>query len=244
MAFRGICRSSEDLFTTNLFQKGMAMQRNGIPIEYYRQHDISGFRSGRLVVVGRGVRKNHWNCICDCGNYHEVGRSHLMQFKVKSCGCLHRESSRRNGKANTRHGMSKSPEHGAWDAMLCRCYYPSSNSYYNYGARGIRVCDKWKNSFEAFYEDMGPRPSSDHSLDRIDTSGDYGPENCRWATSKEQGRNRRTNRVLEFNGESKSMIEWSEELGLDYTMLRARIKSGWPVTVAFALSPCFKKEPA
>lgn len=120
--------------------------------------------------------------------------------------------------------MSTSPEFGVWMNMSDRCYNTAADSYHNYGGRGIQVCAAWRKSFEAFYTDMGPRPSANHSIDRIDNDGDYAPGNCRWATPIEQSRNRRTTRLITFGNRTQSLTEWAAELGITSTSLDSRLK--------------------
>src|SRR5688572_19651257 len=122
----------------------------------------------------------------------------------------------------TKHGMYRTPEYKIWKGMIDRCYNPNCRNYANYGGRGIAMCDRWRKSFKAFIEDMGRRPSSLHSLDRKDNSGNYGPENCRWATRSEQQRNTRQNVLLTKDGVTLTMIEWAERLGLKYETIRFR----------------------
>lgn len=126
-------------------------------------------------------------------------------------------------------------EYAAWSAMKRRCYSPNVQNYKNYGGRGIRVCVRWVESFEAFLGDMGRRPSSKHSLDRIDVNGHYEPANCRWATAAEQARNRRDNVVLEAHGQKKTQREWCRELGITERLLWRRLRDG--LSMEQALSP-------
>lgn len=158
--------------------------------------DLTGARFGRLVVVSRAENSSShvaWNCLCDCGKEKVCLGINLKRGKSQSCGCMRRELSiarslkhgNRRGKENT------SREYEAWCSMIGRCERESDTNFHNYGARGIKVCDKWRNSFECFLADMGDRPSPKHSLDRIDVNGDYEPTNCRWATKTDQMRNRR-----------------------------------------------------
>lgn len=131
------------------------------------------------------------------------------------------------------HGQNRrgltTPEYKAWSEMFQRCGNPNNMRYARYGARGIRVCEKWL-KFELFFEDMGLRPSPGHSLERINNDGNYEPENCKWATRKEQARNRRGNRIVEFNGRRATLAEWSELTGINYCCLRQRLcKMGWSV---------------
>jgi hypothetical protein len=117
--------------------------------------------------------------------------------------------------------------------MRYRCHNPEAAGYSKYGARGITVCDRWRNDFQAFFEDMGPRPSHQHSIDRIDNNGPYSPENCRWATPAEQCNNRRTNHIVTYGGSKMTIAQCAEAVGLTYEVLRHRISTlGEPAEVA------------
>jgi hypothetical protein len=190
--------------------------------------DLTGQRFGRLLALRpshtdkRG--KWHWLCRCDCGASHTVSMGCLRQGDSRSCGCLQRELS---AKRLTTHGMSNSQEYKAWDMMRRRCSDRTNKSYRHYGGRGISVCSEWSDSFEAFYRDMGPRPSSHLTLDRIDNNGNYEPGNCRWATYIQQARNGRHNRLLTFNGQTLCMAAWAEQIGLKLSVLKSRLHRGW-----------------
>ena len=134
--------------------------------------------------------------------------------------------------------MGHSIEWYAWQKMRDRCRNPKAGKYKYYGGRGIEVCDRWE-FFENFYTDMGPKPSSKHSLDRIDSDGNYEPANCRWATWKEQQRNKRNNNRVTFQGETYSLKEWSDRLGVNYSLLSYRLSVGWSPERAF-LTPSKK----
>lgn len=123
--------------------------------------------------------------------------------------------------------MSSSPERQTWYDMHRRCTDPRVQKYSFYGARGIKVCSRWS-SFDVFLSDMGKRPSAKHSLDRLNTNGDYGPSNCRWATQKEQCRNTRKNRHITINGVTKCISEWAEEKGVKQNRIGTRLSRGWP----------------
>jgi len=111
--------------------------------------------------------------------------------------------------------------------MRCRCYNENDKGYKNYGARGIKVCARWLESFENFIADMGHKPTPKHSIERMNNNGDYCPENCKWGTRKEQNSNRRNTRRLEYNGENLTVAEWSEKTGMQYETILSRVKKGW-----------------
>jgi hypothetical protein len=199
--------------------------------------DLTGQRFGRLLAIsfaGYGANWNSkWRCICDCGNEATIYMNALRRGQTKSCGCLHRDICSR---LSTTHGHTKrgqwSAEYRAWSCMLTRCENPNCKNYPNYGGRGIKVCEKW-HSFEVFFGDMGERPSPRHSLDRWpDNDGDYEPGNCRWATRRQQGRNRTTNAYVVVQGERLVLAEACERYGISHSRVRSRIKAGWPVEKA------------
>jgi hypothetical protein len=195
-----------------------------------RLRDLTGQRFGRLVVIERRPhpthRSAHWATRCDCGGGTIVRGSHLTAGKIVSCGCHRLERTIAN---STSHGMSNSPEFNVWMKIKGRCNNPSNRAYQDYGGRGIRVCDKWLKSFETFFADMGPRPSRNHSIDRIDNAGNYEPGNCRWATAKEQARNRRSNWKIEYEGEIYLITDLAARSVVSTRGFVNRIKAGWPV---------------
>jgi len=191
--------------------------------------DITGTRFGRLVVLrvaGRGPTR--WECVCDCGALCIAIGHKIKSGHTKSCGCLRKETIAEIGRASSTHGMNGKTEYSIWQNMKDRCLNPRSKDYANYGGRGVSVCEKWL-TFEGFFEDMGNRPSLEHSLDRIDNDGHYSKENCHWATQRQQHRNKRTNKIIEFNGESLCAIEWAERLSMPDSTLHSRLDRGWSV---------------
>lgn len=163
--------------------------------------DLTGMTFNRWTVVARASNSPHgqvrWRCCCSCGHVGVVVGSTLVSGRSKSCGCWNSEAAaKRARQRNHKHGHTSregiSPEYSSWVSMKGRCEYECVNSYELYGGRGIDVCDRWKNSFENFLADMGPKPSPQHSIDRIDGNKEYEPGNCRWSTALEQRHNRRS----------------------------------------------------
>lgn len=184
-----------------------------------KKDELAGLKFNRLTVIGENGRDGtrvKWLCQCDCGKRVSVIGKRLKNGNTKSCGCLKLEVS-------TKHGMHGRPENAIWRVMKYRCVNPNAQGYQNYGGRGIRVCERWSSSFEAFMEDMGPRPSSSHSIERVDNNGDYEPSNCRWETRKSQQRNRRVCRpVIRSDGvRFSTMAEAAEILGVTQTSIRS-----------------------
>lgn len=203
--------------------------------------DMIGKTFGRLTVTGfDGISKGRnalWRCTCSCGTSEVVVRgSSLRSGNCRSCGCLNREAATAQGHASRTHGQTGTPLHRRWQGMLTRCHNPNDKRYADYGGRGITVCPEWRESFEAFARDMGPGYAEGMTLDRVDVDGPYSPENCRWATQKEQQNNRRNNRLLTFCGQTKTLAEWCEFLGLRYSTVWHRLKSGWSVERALTTS--------
>lgn len=208
--------------------------------------DLTGKRFGRLTVIERahdyiypnGKTKVQWLCECDCGNHCVVIGDNLRKGNSKSCGCLNDELRRTR---SITHGASNgnSRLYSIWTNMKTRCYNQNNPCYLNYGARGIKMCDAWRNSFISF-RDWAIPAGFDENLDpsecmieRIDVNGDYCPENCTWKNAKEQANNRTNTIFIEYNGETHSLSEWADIIGVKYHTLFARLyKLNWPLEKA------------
>lgn len=176
--------------------------------------DLTGEVYFRLLVLGIDPENSRrWMCKCSCGNEISVRKNGLRYGSAKSCGCFKSEQISASKK---QHGQSsnanRSGTYSSWASMKTRCSNPKRPNYHNYGGRGIRVCDRWQ-EFSNFLEDMGDRPVG-LTLERIDVDGHYCPENCRWASRKEQARNSRTNVLISVGGEYKPIAQASEETGV------------------------------
>jgi hypothetical protein len=197
-------------------------------------------RFGRLTVLSEapriispsGFAALAANVRCDCGTVQVVRAGCLKFGDTRSCGCLQREltavaiadRSRTHGQSGK---SSRTVEYSTWGTMKRRCYSPDDEQYHRYGGRGIAVCDRWRDSFEAFYEDMGQRPPNADSIERNDVDGNYEPTNCRWATATEQARNRRNTIFVTIGHERRPMIEWAEMNGIPYQTAYRRMIKGW-----------------
>ncbi len=196
--------------------------------------NLIGKKFERLVVLKRmdsdRNRNSRWLCRCDCGKEKIIIGRNLKNGNTKSCGCLYREGNNTKHGHSTRTKMSKT--YSTWQGMIQRCTNPNNKRYQDYGGRGIKVCQKWL-KFINFLEDMGEPPSNKHQIDRIDNDGNYCKENCRWATSKEQNRNSRNNRLITYKGKTQCLIELAEEYQIPYTILLDRInRLGWSIEKA------------
>lgn len=189
---------------------------------------------GRLTVVKyvgivKGNRQSYssWECKCECGNTVVVPAYRLRDGSTRSCGCLQKDAVRKTGASKKTHGQSNTREYRIWQQLINRCYNQAVRNYNRYGGRGITVCDRWRESFENFIEDMGTRPSPSHSIDRKDNNLGYCKENCRWATKQEQARNKSTTVWIEHDGKRMSAPDWSDVTGIKTTTLIARKVAGW-----------------
>lgn len=201
-----------------------------------RQADLTGKVIWKLTVIREFDRQDthrRWLCRCECGTEKVVWHQHLTSGRItKSCGCILKEAV---GNAHRSHGKSHSREYHTWWSMRQRCEYPNHPSYGDYGGRGVRVCERWK-VFANFYADMGDRPQG-MTLDRIDPNGDYEPGKCRWANSKLQQRNKRSNRFLTIDDETLPLVSWAERYHMNPETVSYRIRHGWDLKAALETSP-------
>jgi len=215
-----------------------------------RRKDLTGKRYGRLIVLGLTERRTKsgnavWLCKCDCGTEKEVSTDKLTNGNTRSCGCLARDITRARvkGKAfHVTHNGSNDRLYGIWRGMIERCENPHVSNYSHYGGEGVKVCEEWRNHYDNFkvfalthgYEETAKRGK--YTIDRIDVNGDYCPENCRLVDMKQQQNNRGNNHRLTYNGETKTVAQWADLLGIRPGTLYSRIYRGW--TVERALEKC------
>ena len=195
--------------------------------------DLTGKKFGRLIVIRRDGSDNSkhatWLCRCECGNKVVVSAYSLKSGNTQSCGCLQKERAK---KAKTTHGLRHTKLYVSWFNMKQRCSNVNYEHYKYYGGRGITYCQEWER-FEPFKDWAMKNGYQDNlTIDRIDVNGNYEPDNCRWATAKEQANNMRTNRLLSYNGETHNMKQWSEIMNINYTTLSWRLSSGWSIEKA------------
>lgn len=209
---------------------------------FMKKMNLLNQRFGRLTVIGQEKSqggKSAWKCLCDCGNITTVVSTNLTLGKIKSCGCIRREQITER---NITHNLTKSKIYKVWKGIKQRCSNPKHPSYKNYGARGIRVCEEWKENFDGFYqwsiangyiENKGNQKTNLLTIDRIDNDKNYSPDNCRWVDRATQARNKRGNKIIVYKGEKHCLIEWCEILNLSYRRTLGRLDKGWSAERAF-----------
>ena len=198
--------------------------------------DLTGQRFGRLVAIRRTESysngKSRWMCECDCGKETVVDTSHLLSWHTRSCGCLHTETIK-SGRNSRTHGVSKTRLYRIWRNMKSRCLNDNVPCHSYYGGRGIGISQEWE-QFEPFYKwSMENGYTERLTLDRIDNNGNYEPSNCRWVSFQAQMNNTRSNHILSFRGEERTIAEWAREFNLPYQRVINRINTlGWSVEKA------------
>jgi hypothetical protein len=202
--------------------------------------DRTGHKYGRLTVTDFDQQKStkkrkFWICICECGNTKTINADNLNGGRTKSCGCLNTENQLIQAKKRKKWGKKLLPTRHVWQLMIRRCYNSKDNVYCHYGARGISVCDRW-HEFENFLKDMGVKPEK-LSLERKNVNENYCPENCCWATPKEQARNRTNTKWVTIHSNSKSAAEWCEIYNIPQSLFCARLSRGWDPLKALTTPP-------
>ena len=194
--------------------------------------DLTGQKFGRLIVVKRvqniGTR-TAWLCKCQCGNERIATSGNLRQGNTTSCGCYHREAA---SIANIKHRKSREKIYIEWSGIKTRCYNKTFDQYMNYGGRGITMCDRWRESFEAFYEDVSKLPhfgEQGYTLNRKDNDGNYEPNNVEWADRINQANNKRNNHLLTYNGKTQTIAQWSSDKNIPSSVILKRLSLGWGV---------------
>jgi hypothetical protein len=198
--------------------------------------DLAGITFGRLKVA-RHVESNaqsrdaYWECVCECGSIIRVRGTNLRSGQTQSCGCYQKQ---RVSEAQTKHGCAKpnaqTPEYKVWSRVIARCCDPKSDHFDRYGGRGIEMCWRWRNSFENFLADMGPRPSPNHSIERENNNGNYEPGNCRWATRAEQSVNKSNTVMVRAGGKEMSLAVLAREANLPVQRVYQRIfREKWSI---------------
>lgn len=204
-------------------------------------YELTGERFGRLAVLryshSNKNKQRIWECQCDCGNIIFANSNQLVSGNTRSCGCLQKEIAKAIGrKVLKTHGLSKvngkkTRLYRIWAGMNTRCNNPNDKAYKEYGGRGIHICKEWREKgFKAFHNwAIANGYKESLTIDRIDNNKGYSPENCRWATYKEQNRNKRSNTILAFNGVCKTICEWAEQINISEATICGRLKRGWSI---------------
>lgn len=203
------------------------------------KNDLTGNKFFALTVICPAGKTNSsgevvYLCLCECGEHVYVRQSRLLNNETKACN--------KDNARSCHHGLSRTSEYRAWESIKKRCMNKNNKDYPNYGGRGICVCKEWQESFECFLKDMGKRPLGGYEIDRDFNDGDYEKNNCKWVTKKQNNRNKRTNRMIKYLGETHCVAEWAEKFKVEYPkMYRTLRKFNWSIEQALlnnALTPC------
>lgn len=200
--------------------------------------DETGNKFGRLTAISHyskrslsGKMRTYWICKCECGKEKHISADSLRKKdSIPSCGCFKKEFF---SNLNSSHRLSGTRVYRSWSSARQRCVNPNDTNYSQYGGRGVKMSEEW-DSFEKFLLDMGYPESNNLTIERIDVNGDYEASNCRWATSKEQARNKTNTLFYEYQGKKMILTDWAEYLGIRIITLRKRIKAGWPIEKVFS----------
>jgi hypothetical protein len=206
--------------------KTISLYISVIGVTMPKPYNLTNKRFGNLVVVSSSNSngKSPWICKCDCGNNIILDSNELVYVGKLNCGCLNKT---KNINFNTTKNKISTTQ-ATWYSMKERCYNKKNNTYKNYGGRGIKICDRWLESYDNFLKDMGEKPIN-KSIERIDNNGNYEPSNCRWATVKEQANNRRNTLLYTYKNKSKSLSYWSDISGNSKNLMYYRLTHGWTI---------------
>lgn len=206
--------------------------------------DISGQRFGRLVAVRFLERRGHgalWRCICDCGREVDAYSAAMRHGTSKSCGCFRKERmaglTYKHGQTGGANRKRRPPEYKTWDSIKQRCINPNATGFEWYGGRGITIAPEWREDFDAFLAHVGPRPSSRHSIERLDSNGNYEPGNVCWADWVQQANNRSNNRIVEYGGVRMTLKQAADRAGIPYKTVKSRVQKGWSEERALTVPP-------
>lgn len=195
--------------------------------------NLTGRKFTRHTILGFAGIKNsmsYWFCECICGRIKKVQAAALQNGMSQSCGCMSREQLIQR---LTTHGLTHHPLRKTWTNIKSRCYNRKNTAYPNYGGRGIKVCDRWRESFKNFLDDMGESPFIGATVERVDNNKGYSPDNCEWANHIKQANNKRNNRNFTFRGKTQSLSVWARELRVSRSGLRYRLENNWNIEKAF-----------
>lgn len=197
--------------------------------------DLTGQKFGRLTVIKRVEKQNktrsaYWLCQCECGNTTIVSSPNLKNKHAMSCDCLQQESRLTH---SITHGLTKTRIYKIYLGMKKRCYNKNYFQFQYYGGKGIRICDEWLNNFKSFYDwSIANNYNDTLTIDRINSNGNYCPENCRWVDKYVQANNKKTNKLITYNNETHTMKEWSKITGLTYSTIQHRLDRNWDIEKA------------
>lgn len=197
--------------------------------------DLSGMKFGRLTVLEFAFnksRRSYWKCKCECGNHKIIEGYKLKTGHTKSCGCLSRENFEKLKNMSIKHNLCNTRLYRAWINMKNRCYNKKLKEYKNYGGRGIKVCDEWKNDFLVFYKwSIENGYSDDLTIDRIDVNGNYEPSNCRWTTIEIQANNKTNNHFITYNNQTLTINQWARKLNIPRETIKTRLGKKYPINI-------------
>lgn len=207
-----------------------------------------GQRFGMLVIQAglfkRADGRSVFECVCDCGGTKTAKPSDLNRGFVSSCGCAKRQVLLDRNQAMATHRKSGTAEYRIWKGIIERCLNASSKYYDRYGGRGITVCDRWRDGFQNFWDDMGARPSQRLTIERKDNDGPYSPENCIWATRKQQANNKRNSHLVTHDGVTRTVAQWAEAIGVKPVTIYGRLRRGMSAEVALTVTDLRRRVPA